>query len=1064
MNKIEVDHAPNHPNTHGVGMKRLGFSQRLSSVLPILTLIVALTTATALGANGKISGRVVDRETREPIPGANIMITHLILSDGREAPFDHPVGAGSDPAGYYFILNIPPGTYIVKASVIGYGPVVQKGVRVDLDRTITVDFEMTTSAVEIEGVVVTARRETIKPDVAGTQEVIMTSRLEQMPVNRLDEFVSRVKGVQLVSGADGNGLSVRGGSIRETDVRIDGISLQDPRSENSYLALNSTTIEEIQILTGGFQAKYGGIRSGLLNVVTKDGHRDRYTIALKADVAPAQKKYFGTNPWSDDSWIYKVFAGPYAFSGVPTGDTTVPVELRAFRGWASRFTRPAGLDSNQKLALWKAQHPQYNFANKPDMFFEGSLTGPLPGAGIPIFGDYAERTTFLLGFKYEDSQLAFPVGPRNDYLDWNAQLKLTSQLGDNTKLSVNGLYAKVQTASGGQTTSYGGALVDQSSSFGFLNGTGSSVARQASLLSGDNIWQIFNKSRLQYYDQQYFVGGAKLTHTLSANAFYTLDLQVGYTDERLRPFSFTPTSADSITFIGTNGTPQVFLNGPTLGSPNASTNFGYDALNMFALYGGLQRVDSSNSLVGQFKGDLTAQLGRHHQVEAGFSARIERIFVYTGTWLQSQISYTPDLWQYYTATPLEMGLYLQDKLEFEGMILNAGVRVDYLNPMKEGFDASIPVDEDYRKLYNSVYQNLGGTWGGYDRWLLFRDMLDNPPGFPRTQNRVQVYASPRLGVSFPITESSKLYFNYGHFYQRPAISFMYDMTVDQAGVTVPTPNLTMGRTVSYEFGYEQMFFNDLLFNVTAYYKDIRNEPLSRQFINYYHDDMVTAYFPDAYRDVRGVELRLERPVGSWVTFNGMFDYMLQSAGQSGLARVYENRLEAKDELRSANLTTTDPLPRANMNLNIHTPNDFGPEIAGMRVLNGIYLNFFFEWRYGGRLLWNPQEPDVKNRIYVDVVDYWNIDFRGSKAFSIGPTNFELVVTVKNVTNNKWLVPGNMLRTQYDDYKASLRFPFQGGSDKWGQWKSDDGHIKVGWWDAPIFLNPMQVLVGLRLNL
>jgi hypothetical protein len=227
--------------------------------------------------------------------------------------------------------------------------------------------------------------------------------------------------------------------------------------------------------------------------------------------------------------------------------------------------------------------------------------------------------------------------------------------------------------------------------------------------------------------------------------------------------------------------------------------------------------------------------------------------------------------------------------------------------------------------------------------------------------------------------------------------------------------------------------------------------------------MVTAYFPDAYRDVRGVEVRLERPLGSWVTFNGMFDYMLQSAGQTGLAREYENRLEAKDELRSANLTTTDPLPRANMNLNIHTPNDFGPEIAGQRLLGGIYLNFFFEWRDGGRLLWNPQEPDVKNRIYVDVVDYWNLDFRGSKAFTLGGTSFEIVVTMKNLTNNKWLVPGNMLRSQYDDYKASLRFPFQGGNDKWGQWKSDDNHIKVGWWDAPIFLNPRQVLLGLRLN-
>ena len=58
-----------------------------------------------------------------------------------------------------------------------------------------------------------------------------------------------------------------------------------------------------------------------------------------------------------------------------------------------------------------------------------------------------------------------------------------------------------------------------------------------------------------------------------------------------------------------------------------------------------------------------------------------------------------------------MGLYVQDKLEFEGMILNAGVRLDYLNPMKEGFDVGIPPNENYAALYNDIYQNMGGSWG-----------------------------------------------------------------------------------------------------------------------------------------------------------------------------------------------------------------------------------------------------------------------------------------------------------------------------------------------------------------
>jgi hypothetical protein len=912
--------------------------KNLSGVSATMRLIICIIIGFPLlsniadAANGKITGRVIDRETKEPLPGVNIVVTHSIASDGSESPLGRPLGSSTDVDGYYFILNVPPGLYVVAARLVGYTPTTQTMVKVDLDRTINLDFTLSSSAIQVEQVVVTAKREAIKQDVSATQEVIVTTRMEEMPVIRMDEFVGKVKGVQLVSGSEGNGLSVRGGAIRETDVRMDGISLQDPRSENSYIALNSTAIEEIQVLTGGFEAKYGGIRSGLLNVVTKEGQHDRYKVSLKADVAPSgQQRFFGTNPWSDDSWVYKVYADtklPYAMNGITTHEDSmaVPSDFWSWVGWntaSSTITGFSRLDSAQKLDLWKNQHPQYSFNNKPNVYLEGAVTGPFPGSGIPLLGEFADRTTFLAGFKYEDSQLAFPLGPRNDYLDWNTQLKLTTQLADNMRISVNGMYAKVQTVSSGQGVSYGGALVDNSSSFGFLNNTTSSVARQASLLAGTSgLQQMFNKSRLQDFDQQYLVGGAKFTHTFSNTGYYTLDFQMGYTSQNLAPFVLDTSRADAwISYTLPNGFVVRTLRSPENGSPNGSTNLGSDAIGAFWMYGGAQRADSSHSTVMQLKGDLTEQLGRHHQIEAGFSSRLQNLFVYTGTWYQSQIAFTPDLWQYYKATPLELGAYVQDKLEFEGMILNAGVRFDYFNPMKEGFAVDFPSDPAFKDFYDKVYLNSPGTWGSYERWLYFRDLLDNPNGWPRTPNKIQTHLSPRLGVSFPITENSKMYFNYGHFYQRPATSFLYNEAVYIGAVAVPTPDLDMARTVSYEFGYEQMLFSELLLNLTAYYKDNTNEPLSRNYISYYGDNDVLRYFPDAYSDIRGVEVRFERPVGQFVSFNAMYDYLLYSGGQSGLSNVYENRLTAKTaiETRPAALYTSDPRPRANVNLNLQTP-------------------------------------------------------------------------------------------------------------------------------------------------
>ena len=1046
------------------------------SFLTILIFFITASFNVTFPANGKITGKVTDAETGESLIGVNIVITHSILSDGSEVPLDFPLGASTDLEGYYFILNVPPGNYVIRASLVGYNTIVQKGVIVNLDRTIELHYQLTSTVIEVDVVTVTAKSEIVKPDVSGTQEIINTDRLEQLPVTRVDEFIGTLKGVELVSGSQGHGLSIRGGEIRETDVRLDGISLQDPRSENSYLALNTTSIKEIQVLTSGFQAKYGGIRSGLLNVVTKEGQRERYTFSIRTDFVPTnQKRHFGVNPWSDESWVYKVYSGEYAFQGIRTHEDSmvVPSEFHSFRGWAHPQVQERALDSLQKLDLWRQQHPQYKYSDKPDYFIEGTITGPIPGGSIPFLGEFASRTTFLLGFKYENSQLAFPIGPRNYYQDWNTQLKLTTHIVSNMRLSVNVLYADIETSSGATVaTSYGGALLDEASNFSFLNGTNSSVNQQARLLGGASHNQMFNKSRLQFFDQRYIIGGAKFTHTFSDKAFYDIDFQIGFTDQDLKPFSYDGTdTTKKVYYYSERANRWYNYYVPDYGSPNASTNYGADVLNTYNLYGGPQRVDSSYSYVYQLKGDLTVQLGRHHQVEAGFSVRLQDLFIYAGTWYQSQLSFTPDTWQYYSATPLELGIYVQDKLEFQGMILNMGFRLDYLNPMKKSYEVGFPQDADYASLFNEIYQSLPGETGSYEKWLNFRSYFDSPPGWPEGENKIQTYLSPRLGVSFPITESSKLYFNYGHFYQRPPSSFMYNLYVVQGGVALPAPGLDMARTVSYEFGYEQLFFNDFIVNVTAYYKDVSNNPLARTYINYYDDNIVTTYEPDAYRDIRGVELRLERPLGKFVTFTAMYDYMIQTYGEIGLHTVYENRLLARDsEVRNPNMSTTEPHPRANINLNLHTPSDFGPEFAGVSWLGSWYTNIFFEWRDGQRILLNPQEPDIAFRNYVDAVDFWNIDFRGSKEFNTSFGSIEFVVTIKNLTNNKWLNTGNMLQSQYDKYKSSLKTPDKGGDDKWGEFHdpdsitgSDKPYIDTGWWEAPIFLNPRRIILGLRLN-
>ncbi|MDD5582101.1 MAG: carboxypeptidase regulatory-like domain-containing protein [Candidatus Marinimicrobia bacterium] len=1026
-------------------------------------------------ASGKLSGRVYDKQTGEPLPGANVMITHLEINE-KMVPLDDIMGAACGEDGYYFILNIPPGTYTVSASMVGYAELKKEGVRVNIDRTITVDFPLEQTVLEMQSVTVMAEREVIRHDVASSQEIISADRIDAVPVMRMDEFIGTMKGIELVASDEGTGLSIRGGEIRETDVQIDGISSRDPRSGNAYLSINASSVEEMQVLTGGFEAKYGGFRSGLVNIVTKEGSRDRYSFAGNFNLTPAgQKRYFGQNPWDEDFIIYRIFADTtengWAYIGT-RGDTTglVPPEFQTFRGWNNSREGNANyeiiglnkkkLTPEQKQRLWLIQHPTNELFNEPDFYLEGTLTGPVPGAWIPILGDVLERSTFMLAGKYEQSQFAYPIGPRDTYVDWNTHLKITTRLTQKTKVSVNAMYARVETNSSNRPSTAGGVLQDNTLRYGYLNNNNESTNQQARIL-GSNLENMFNRSRLMYLDQNWFLGGVKINHTLSPRSFFTLEAQVTYQDHDV--YSMSADTTDSGSWVELDSGLYV-LNFPSIGTPNASTNWGKDITDYFWIFGGLQNVDSSYSINTSIKGDYKAQLGRNHELETGFLFNYTYSKVYAGTWLQSKKMYTPDTWQYYTITPIEAAVYIQDKMEFEGLIAMFGLRGDYFNPMRKSYQLSHPFDLDYPAFYNVVYESIPGEWGSYERWKVFRDMLKEPPGWPTTDVKSQFKVSPRLGVSYPIAVGSKMYFNYGHFYQRPAYSFLYNQSIAVDYANIPSPELTLGKTVSYEFGYEQQMFRQFLFNIVLYYKDVKNDPLPRTYVNYWEDFVITKYYPDAFSDARGIELRFEKNYGKWFTFWANFDYMLKSWGQSGMRYVYENQVTAREASRSANISTVESYPKSDISMTFHSPQTFGVPMAGVYPFGGWHLNFRWKWSDAGDVV-IKQDMVTGEQFKADAVDYTNLDAKITKDISIGGVTCNFGVTVFNVLNQKRLYISGMNSAQYSRYLESLKFSFEEGdehgNDKWGEWNKE--HIDTGWFEAPIFLNPRRIVASLSFS-
>ena len=223
----------------------------------LLILITFASVTVYAGTTGKISGIVRDAETNEPLPGCNIIIEGTTL------------GAASNIDGEFFILNIPPGSYTVRASMVGYKSYRIDNVRVLIDLTTSLEFIMEVQVLNIEEeIVVTAERPLIQKDVTSKQSIISSDEILNMPVNSIQDILTTKAG--FTTDSEG-GIHVRGGRTGEIGYLIDGAKVDDPLYGSFSNTLNKDAINEMEVISGTFNAEYGDAMSSIVNLVTKDG-------------------------------------------------------------------------------------------------------------------------------------------------------------------------------------------------------------------------------------------------------------------------------------------------------------------------------------------------------------------------------------------------------------------------------------------------------------------------------------------------------------------------------------------------------------------------------------------------------------------------------------------------------------------------------------------------------------------------------------------------------------------------------------------------------------------------
>lgn len=992
------------------------------------------------GTTGKIAGKVIDAETGESLYGANVII------DGTD------LGASADADGYYFILRVPPGTYSVRATMIGYATLNQTNVRVEVDRSITVDFALSPTVIEGEEVTVEAQREVIKMDVSSSQTRAQAEDIISVPlVTNVTDFLNLTAGVQ--------NMEIRGGGLDQTGFMVDGMEMMDNRSNRPIISINLSSVKEVSVIKGGFNAEYGNIRSGLINVVTKEGSPTRFHASVDLRMAPAYQKHEGPSATGPDNyWTRPYLDEDVCWVGTSRGSWNQEKrdQNQVFIGWnklSSNLSKDDD-DSNDKtpeelrdLFLWEHAlegsgelgQKELQYAHKPDWQGEVSLSGP-----VPVIGGLLGNLSFFASFRNQYEMFPRPRLYQSAYEEQNNQLKLTSRISRSMKLNIDMMYNQVSTVN----RRYGGEepLDDDYFRSGneMLNSMESGIIHQ----TDDEMRYPFKVYRNML--------GVTFDHILSPKTFYTI--RISRVDIRNRSTHWFV--ADRDTAVGSEAGRyfgEEWVGERPWGKLRDTGNF--STLGDGQLYSSFANSieDSSDVTTYNMKFDFTSQINKHNQVKAGVMFNIDQLKTDLQFNFGAQQAGLTGNRRKSEHSPIRIGAYIQDQLEFEGMIANLGLRVDYSSPNTEWYDLET-YDNWFKKENRDVF-------------------IDEAPRSAPEEAKIRL--SPRFGVSHPIGEASKIFFNYGHFYSMPLSADMYRLGTTEAsqGITyLADPYIDPPRTVSYELGLERNIANMFLLSLVGYYKDVSEQTGEVQYIGINELVDYTTVDNNHYADQRGFELSLEKRFGRWLTGWINYNYLVETSGLFGFSEYYQN---PQDQDRMVDPYLERPLARpfARANINFLTPVEFGPRIAGAKPLADWRLGWLVTWRAGDWISWDPVDPtsdEVEENLLqnLQTKGEWDVNLRLSKTIRAGRTNLTIFADIVNVFNIRHLNMDSFAdQSDYRDYMYSLKLPmyddpdygdWESGEDKVGDINSDEkDYINMPDLDHLWHLNPQHIWFGIQ---
>ncbi len=1050
----------------------------------VLLLLLALPGVALAQGTGTIAGQVLESDGVTAVIGANVRVDGTTL------------GAATDLDGNYRIIGVPVGSFTVTASYAGLQPQSITGAEINAGSTRQLNF--TLSATSVGEAIVTYQAPLITNDAVGQSRVVTGQDLENLPIRGVAETVALQGGIVNTEGS--SELNVRGGRAEEVAYYVDGV-----RVTGSILGVNQQAIEQQEVLIGTIPARYGDVQSGVISITTKSGRNDFFgsvegvtssgldsfgynlgSVSLGGPIVPNRLGFFlsaegrsirDESPYGADTYrlpdaTYNAIQDNPQIIQIRTGGTLVP-------GTPATPDAPATPDTYTGGTLSYIPFPYTVIGNQTGITRD-SLTALLLGTGALQPGQRIDNGNIRSAAEnLTASDFDVVRGKRDPLRDLTLNGNLNFTFGD-IGLRVGGNY-----------------VTRRDEGFTFSN---SLYNREGYSISTTDSYRVFGTLRQRLSNTAFY----QLQGEFQDRSFLTRPN--GASDEVMDVLSYGDISDESAavsrryyTFSGTTYGRQFTSDGSTRAARVAGS-FGLPGrLN-------LSRYDKGKNQQYRFSGSATAQVGVN-QIEFGgeFQQETRRRFVidaaplasylndgnalpvpeHTGPDGQmaaampngvdnySQLDFeavrvptaarygydylglnetnSEDINGYFGRTNLDIAPYrpiyyagyIQDKIEFQDLVVQLGLRVDVFDnntSVLKDIYATVPIQRfgdldasafpngnlpngigsDYAVYYASNgttvvgFRDLDGDFYDAAGTRVISDLVLNDlrgavkqfsleeqeaMGFTKADlfkpYEAQVTVMPRVGVSFPVTDRALFFASYNVTSQRPterafAPISEFDQLSQQSRIS--NPSLRPEQTTQYELGFRQRLGERAAISLSGYYRTQENKISARNLTGGL--PAYGTYLNEDFTTTQAAELNFDLRRTNNLQINA--NYTLSFAQGTGSDAASTGTVAWRGNYFPQFISPSDFDQRhtANVTLDYRLGAGDGPMISGIRPFENFGINLIGQFGSGQRytrLLPNTQfnvndsfTPNVSGTVNgATLPATTRLDLRVDRAFDLG---------------------------------------------------------------------------------